>query len=125
MYIRPCKDETTRVYLDTFFNIDWRWIRPIGVYPLVPYKQYDTTDEYRRAMAEYNRQFKRFEIEEAIIQIPGKFFPRNCKSALVDCLLDLELLTTMRTDYGTGPPFSRFDVFTNMSFTPLWDCINE
>lgn len=113
MYIRPCKDETTQVYLDTFFNIDWRWIRPIGVYPVVPYKQYDTTDEYRRAMAEYNRQFKRFEIEEAIIQIPGKFFPRNCKTALIDCLLDLELLETMTTDYGTGPPFLRFDVLAN------------
>lgn len=113
MYIRPCKDETTQVYLDTFFNIDWRWIKPIGVYPVMPYKQYDTTDEYRRVKAEYNRQFKRFEIEEAIIQIPGKFFPRNCKSALVDCLLDLELLTTMTTDYGTGPPFLRFDVLAN------------
>jgi hypothetical protein len=113
MYIRPCKDETTQVYLDTFFNIDWRWIRPIGVYPVVPYKQYDTTDEYRRAMAEYNRQFKRFEIEEAINKIPGKFFPKNCKIALIDCLLDLELLETMTTDYGTGPPFLRFDVLAN------------
>lgn len=113
MYIRPCKDETTQVYLDTFFNIDWRWIKPIGVYPVVPYKQYDTTDEYRRAMAEYNRQFKRFEIEEAINKIPGKFFPKNCKIALIDSLLDLELLTTMTTDYGTGPPFLRFDVLAN------------
>ena len=113
MYIRPCKDETTRVYLDTFFNIDWRWIKPIGVYPIVLYKKHSTQDEYRREMADYNRQFKRFEIEEAINKIPGKFFPQNCKLAFVDCLIDLELLTTMRADYGTGPSFMRFDVLAN------------
>ena len=36
MYIKPCKDETTQVYIDTFFNINWKWIKPIGKIPFKP-----------------------------------------------------------------------------------------
>ena len=119
MYIRPCKDQTTRVYLDTFFNIDWRWIKPVGkrpVYPITGYGESSLrygTDEYRKAMADYTKQVKALEIEDVINKIPGKFFPHSCKTALIDCLIELELLTTTNREYGSGPPFLKFDVLSN------------
>jgi len=119
MYIRPCKDQTTRVYLDTFFNIDWRWIKPVGkkpVYPKTGYGEGDLQywmDKYKKAIADYDRQIKTFEIEDVINKIPGKFFPRSCKTALIDCLIELELLTTRNRNSATGPPFFNFEVLAN------------
>ena len=119
MYIRPCKDETTRVYIDTFFNIDWRWIKPLGKMPVYPTTGYGEgslqywMDKYRKAIADYNKQVKTFEIEDVINKIPLKFFPRSCKTALIDCLIELELLTTMNRNSVTGPPFFNFDVLAN------------
>jgi hypothetical protein len=119
MYLKPCKDETTRVYIDTFFNIDWRWIKPVGKRPVYPRTGYGEgllrygTDEYRKAMADFNKQVKTLEIEDVINKISGKFFPRSCKTALIDCLIELELLTTTNREYGSGPPFLKFDVLSN------------
>lgn len=118
MYLKPCKDETTEVYLDTFFNINWQWIKPIGIRPILPGPGSGSdlrygTDEYRKAMANYNKQLKTFEIEDVINKIPGKFFPRNCKTALIDCLIEIELLTTTNRNSPTGPPFFNFEVLAN------------
>jgi len=119
MYIRPCKDETTSVYLDTFFNIDWRWIKPVGKRPVYPKTGYGEgslqywMDKYKKAITDYDRQIKTFEIEDVINKIPGKFFPRSCKTALIDCLIELELLTTRYRNSATGPPFFNFDVLSN------------
>jgi len=113
MYIKPCKDETTDIYIDMFFDIDWKWIKPIGVKPLHPTVNYGS-NEYTQLINDYRKQIKRFEIEKAIDSIPGIFYPRSCKTALIDCLIELELLTTSRNRVSRfGPPFSNFDVLSN------------
>tara|TARA_B110001469_G_C9621255_1_gene309634 strand:- start:266 stop:1840 length:1575 start_codon:yes stop_codon:yes gene_type:complete len=110
MYIKPCKDETTEVYLDTFFNINWQWIKPIGInWRTITAPRIDSAD-YRKYNDHRTKEEKRFRIEEAIIKIPGKYYPRSCKIALIDCLMELELLSER---FPVGPPFIYIDVLAN------------
>jgi hypothetical protein len=104
MYIKPCKDETTQVYIDTFYKIHWGWIQPISSlskYPPVGDPHYD------RLVSEWNKSEKKLHIENVIRAIPIKYFTLACKSALRDCLIDLELLSQVARP--TGPPCMYID----------------
>jgi hypothetical protein len=124
MYIKPCKDETTNVYINTFYNIDRGWIHPIGKWPSDPRIRARRlvhggpgegqirygSDEYIRAVRDFYKEKTRFGIEEAINKIPSKYYPHSSKTALIDCLIELELLTTERGgENRIGPPFYNFD----------------
>ena len=124
MYIKPCKDETTNVYINTFYNIDREWIHPIGKWPSDPRIRTRRlvhggpgegrfrygSDEYISAIGDFYKEKTRFGIEEAINKIPSKYYPHSSKTALIDCLIELELLTTERGgENRIGPPFYNFD----------------
>ena len=109
MYIKPCKDETTEVYIDTFFNINWQWIKPIGIRPIAPTNRNDIDITWGN-MNNFNKARDRFKIEEAINKIPAKYYPRSSKTALIDCLIELDLLSSSNRDSDLGPPFYNIDV---------------
>ena len=114
MYLKPCKDETTDVYLDTFYNIDWHWIKPIGKKPLRPNHTLGRDYYNSTAFTDYDEFMKKLAIEAVINSIPGKYFTYHCKTALIDCLIELELLTIYgKAESQQGPPFYNFDVLSN------------
>ena len=65
-------------------------------------------------MENYIKELRRFDIEHAISKIPNKFYPSSCKTALIDCLIELELLSISGMEYGYGPPFAKFDGFSKL-----------
>jgi len=91
-YIEPCKDNATTIYIDTFFNIPYDWIWPVGKRPDPKSRSPDLKHD------RYNQKnpMEHLMIDKVINKINIKYFSKACKTALIDCLIDLNLMGETR-----------------------------
>ena len=102
-YIKPCRDDTTGIYLETFREIPFTVIYP-GSIDVNLEEEFPYEGVYRSEVFKKRKQFlQNVECKQMIKSIPNSIGPNAWRVALIDTLLSLNLLDFDRgfVPYGT------------------------
>ena len=124
-YIKPCRDDTTGIYLETFREIPFTVIYPgskdVDLEEEFPYgeEEFRYGGVYRRELLKKRKQFlQNVDCETMIKSIPNSIGPYAWRMALIDTLLSLNLL-----DHNLSLPYEGYKYMYQLAdffkFSPM------
>jgi len=84
-YSDQCRNDLTRIFVDTFYKLQWDLIMPF-----LDYRDYIPPSEQSEPWAHYD--VGKLSVQSKINSYPNDKFTTGAKSALIDTLLDLDLI---------------------------------
>jgi len=121
-YIKPCRDDTTGIYLETFREIPFTVIYPgskdVDLEEEFPYEGVYRSDVFNKRK-EY---LQNVECKQMIKSIPNSIGPNAWRTALIDTLLSLNLLNFDRgiVPYGTEKGYKyMYQLADFFKFSPM------